>query len=214
MVRESSFATALSVPNDARGDAFGEFLANSHRSKQLLIAHDMLLVGRFDFAIHLALHADVSDAIFEDIEQAFGRAHRGDDAIGRCVDAKVGLIFGCGVDDLAVEIGEDAFFGIEVDIEIGIIGMERGNRELCDVVLAEAVERRERACASAIERALDRDNATHGVVLHIVGENHQLSDVDKSAELFVRETFAIHARAFGHHAAVVVRLFDLDKHEG
>ena len=113
------------------------------------------------------------------------------------------------MDDLAVEIGEDAFFGIEVDVEIRIIGMERSNKELGYVVLAEAVERRERACASAIECSLDRDNATHGVVLHIVGKNHQLGDVDKSAELFVRETFAIHARAFGHHAAVIVRLFHL-----
>ena len=40
----------------------------------------------------------------------------------------------------------------------------------------------------AIEHAFNRDNAALGIVLHVVGENHQLGDVCKASVFFLRET--------------------------
>lgn len=91
--------------------------------------------------------------------------------------------------------------------------MERSNRRTLGIFLPEAVETRFVFRSRAIEYAFNRDNTALGIVLHVVGENHQLRDIDKAAELFLREPFIIHPLAFDHHAAYVVRLLDLDKHE-
>ena len=48
------------------------------------------------------------------------------------------------------------------------------------------------------------------VVFHVVGKNHELGDVDKTAEFGIFRTFA-HALPLFANAAFVVGLFDLDK---
>ena len=91
--------------------------------------------------------------------------------------------------------------------------MERRDCRTLGILFPEAVETRFVFRSRAIEHAFNRDNAALGIVLHVVGENHQLRDVDKAAELFLREALVVHPLAFGHHAAYVIRLLDLDKHE-
>ena len=91
--------------------------------------------------------------------------------------------------------------------------MERRDCRTLGVLFPEAVETRFVFRSRAIEHAFNRDNTALGIVLHVVGENHQLRDVDKTAELFLREPLIVHPLAFGHHTAYVVRLLDLDKHE-
>ena len=91
--------------------------------------------------------------------------------------------------------------------------MERRDCRTLGVLFPEAVETRFAFRCRAIEHAFNRNNTALGIVLHVVGENHPLRDVDKTTELFLREPLVVHPLAFGHHAAYVVRLLDLDKHE-
>ena len=53
------------------------------------------------------------------------------------------------------------------------------------VFFPEAVEGDERPCSRTIERSLYRNYAAQGIILHVVGEYHQLGDVDEAAELLV-----------------------------
>ena len=55
------------------------------------------------------------------------------------------------------------------------------------IFLAETVEWGRLFCSCAIECTLQRNNSSHCVILHIVREYHQLSNVDKGTETLVGE---------------------------
>lgn len=68
-------------------------------------------------------------------------------------------------------------------------------------------------CGSTVKSTLNRHNTALGIILHIIGEYHKLSYVDKSAELLIRKTFSVHTVTLSDHTAVIIGLLDLNKHQ-
>ena len=95
--------------------------------------------------------------------------------------------------------------------EIGIVFQKRRYILIGFLLLAETVERHVLASASAIKSALDRHYSAACVVLHVVGEDHQLRDIDEAAESFVGEAVLVHALALGKHTTGVIRFLHLNK---
>lgn len=115
------------------------------------------------------------------------------------------------MDYLTVEIRQYAFFFILLYAAVRIFFYKWCNRLIGWIFLTKAVERSIFSCSRAIEGTLYWHNASHCIILHIIGEYHQLSDVDETTEFFVWEAFPIHSLALCHHAAVIVRLLYLNK---
>ena len=190
-----------------------QFFTDNHGRKKLLVTHDVLFVAALDLTVLLFFDMQVSDAVLEQKEQTLRAHHRSKHAVRGRVDIEIRLVFRILFQDRNIEIHQDSLFEIRRNRQIRIIGVERCNCSTLWVLFPKAIETRLAFCCRAIEHAFNRDNAALGIVLHVVGENHQLRDVDKTAELFLREPFIIHPLAFGHHAAYVVRLLDLDKNK-
>ena len=201
------------MPHNAGRRTRCQFFTDNHGRKKLLVTHDVLFVAALDLAILLFFNMQVSDAVLEQKEQTLRAHHRSKHAVRGRVDIEIRLVFRILFQDRNIEIHQDSLFEIRRNRQIRIIRMERRNCRTLRVLFPKAVETRLVFRSRAIENAFNRDNTALGIVLHVVGENHQLRDVDKAAELFLREAFVVHPLAFGHHAAYVVRLLDLDKHE-
>ena len=75
VIGQCGFSTSLRVPHKTGTNALRKFALYRHRCKELLITHDMLLVGRLNFSIHFSFHTHIGNAIAQQIEQAFGAAH-------------------------------------------------------------------------------------------------------------------------------------------
>ena len=97
------------------------------------------------------------------------------------------------------------------DGKIWVVPIIRGNFQTAWILFSKTVEWRERSCSRTIKCTLNRHNAAQGVVLHVVGEYHQLSYIDKTAELLVRKAFLVHSCALCHHASMIVGLFHFYK---
>ena len=115
--------------------------------------------------------------------------------------------------DLAVEVCKDFLFNYRVNFFIRIFPDKRSNFGSRYVFFSKAVKRSFITRSCTIERTLNWHNAAHCVVLHVVGENHKLRNIDESAELLVGETLFIHAGTFRNHSSVIIGLLDLDKDE-
>ena len=169
----------------------------------------MLLVGWLNFSIHFSFHLHIGYAVAQDIEQSFRTAHRGQYAIGGCKWREVGLIFRTGVDDLAVIILQNVFLGFGTDRLVWEIFMIRSHFVALRIFFTETVEGRRNSSACAIEGSLHRHDASHGVIFHVVGENHQLYHVEEASKLLVRKSLMVHSRTFCHHAPCVVGFLHL-----
>ena len=213
MVRKRRLARTLRMPHNAGRCTRCQFFTDNHGRKKLLVTHDVLFVAALDLAILLFFDMQVSDAVLEQKEQTLRAHHRSKHAVRGRVDIEIRLVFRILFQDRNIEIHQDSLFEIRRNRQIRIIGVERRDCRTLGVLFPEAVETRFVFRSRAIEHAFNRDNTALGIVLHVVGENHQLRDVDKTAELFLRKALVVHPLAFGHHAAYVVRLLDLDKHE-
>ena len=77
------------------------------------------------------------------------------------------------------------------------------------VLLPEHVEECPLLCVCRVERPLNGNNVL-GIVFLIVGEYHQLRDVQERAKRLVAES-RVDALAFGKHPLVVVGFLDFDK---
>ena len=175
----------------------------------------MLLVDLLDGAIRALFGLMVvGNAIFQQEQQPLWAAHRSKDPVGWGVDIQIGLVFWRRMNNLIVEISQDSLLNLRVDITIRIVLVEWGNRLIQGIFLPETVERGFCLRSCAIERALNGHNPTHCVILHVVGEDHQLRDVDEATKLFVGEALMIHAIRFRNHAAHVVRLLHFDEDKG
>ena len=71
--------------------------------------------------------------------------------------------------------------------------MEWSDFLLTDIIFSETIEWSKGTSTSTIECSLNGHNTAKGIIFHIVREYHQLRNIDKSAELFIRKTFAIHS---------------------
>ena len=197
------------MPYYARSSSFRELLADSECGKHLLVAHDVLLIGAFYFTIYFFLHFNVCYAILDDKEQSLRAAHGGKHTVRRSIDAKIGLILRCMMNNLTVEVCQDLSFFFLVDFLIWIIRIIRCYREIGRILLTEAIEGGVSSCSSAIESSLDRNYSPHRIVLHIIRKYHQLCDVDEATKLFVWETLLIHSLAFSYNSSMIVWLFYL-----
>ena len=211
IVGQSRLPTTLCMPYNTRRGTLIELVANSQRRKHLLIAHDVLLVSTFNFAVHFLFHLHIGNAILYEEQQTFGAAHGGKYSVGWCIHIQVCLIFRRMMDYLTVEIRQYAFLFILLDAFVRIFFYKWRNRLIRRIFFTEAVERSTFSCSRAIEGALYWYNASHCIILHIVGEYHQLSDIDEPTEFFVRKAFPIHSLALCHHAAMIIRLLYLNK---
>ena len=201
------------MPHNAGCRTRCQFFTDNHGRKKLLVTHDVLFVAALDLAILLFFDMQVSDAVLEQKEQTLRAHHRSKHAVRGRVDIEIRLVFRILFQDRNIEIHQHSLFEIRRNRQIRIIGVERSNRRALGILFPKAIETRFVFRRRAIEHAFNRDNAALGIVLHVVGENHQLRDVDKATELFLRKALVVHPLAFGHHAAYVIRLLDLDKHE-
>ena len=62
----------------------------------------------------------------------------------------------------------------------------------------------------AVKYALNRYNSTHGVILHIIGEQHELGNVVESAKFPLGQSDIVFPISFSYNAFLIVRLFDLN----
>ena len=117
------------------------------------------------------------------------------------------------MDYLTVELREDSFFHLRVYREIGIIGIEGGYLSSFGIFFSEAIERGIVSSTSTIERTFNRYHTIQCVVLHIVGEYHQLSDINEATELFIWKASLIHSSTLGDHPPHIIGLFYLNEAE-
>ena len=75
----------------------------------------------------------------------------------------------------------------------------------------ESIEEHLSLAHAGIESTLDRHTIV-GIVLLVVGEDHQLSDIQKTAEIALAHT-SMHAFAFCQHTLTVLWFLDLDMHQ-
>ena len=111
--------------------------------------------------------------------------------------------------DLTVKVCQNILFILLVDFFIRIFFVIWCYREIVGILLSKAVEWCVFSCSSAIESSLDGHYAPHGVIFHIVGEYHQLGDVDKSTIFLVGKTLEVHSLTFSHNTTMIVWLLDL-----
>ena len=117
------------------------------------------------------------------------------------------------MNNLTVKIAENLFLYSFVNLLIWVISIECRLLFVVLIILAEAIEGNGSASAGTIESSLNRDNPAKRIIFHIVAENHQLRNIDETAEFLVREALEIHSLAFCNDAAMIVRLLNLNENE-
>ena len=75
----------------------------------------------------------------------------------------------------------------------------------------ESIEEHLSLAHAGIESTLDRHSVV-GIVLLVIGEDYQLSDIQKTAEIALAHT-SMHAFAFCQHTLAVLWFLDLDMHQ-
>ena len=109
------------------------------------------------------------------------------------------------MDHLTVEIRKDSLFNISIDVLIRVLPDIWCDLCAGRVFFAEAIKWSFFSGRSTVESTLNRHYTTHCVILHIVGENHQLCDINEPAELLVGKALAVHSGALSDHATMVIR---------
>ena len=201
------------MPHHTGCNAFTNLFPDCQSCEHLLIPHDMLLVRGFNLTVHFALRFYICNAVLNEKQQSLRRAHRCNYAVSRCIDIQICLVFWCCVDNLAVEVSKDFLFTVGINVLVGILIDERCNLSSGRVFFTEAVKWGFLSGCCAIECTLNWHNTAHCVILHIVGEKHQLRDIHKSTELLIGETLSVHAGTFRNHTTMVIGLLDLNEHK-
>ena len=203
-IGQGRLARPLGVPDDAVAHPLGEFPANGLRAEQLGIAHHVLLQHTLLGVLIGIVEVDQSE--LQQIQQPFAAAERGEDAVGGGVGSLVGLVLAGGLDLRIVGVSEDEVLGGFVQGGVGIVAQK------AVILLAEHVEHHLPLGTASVEGALKGFGCREVVVL-VVAEDHQLRQVQESAELGVGQPRVVHAVVFCQHAAPVVGLFHLDEHQ-
>ena len=89
---------------------------------------------------------------------------------------------------LTVEVFKNSFLLKRVYGQVWEILNERRRFDITDVFFSKTIERSRLSCSCAIESAFNGYDATFGIVLHVIRENHQLGNVDETAEFLVWES--------------------------
>ena len=117
------------------------------------------------------------------------------------------------MNNLTIKVSQYLLFNNRVNILIWEICIIRCNIQIRRIFFSETVERCRLFCRRTIECPLNRNNTTHSVIFHIIRENHQLCNIQKSPKFFIRKSLLIHSLAFCNHTAVIIRLFYFNKYK-
>ena len=167
---QCSFSTALCVPDDTVLCALAQLLLDGKGGEELRVAHYMLL-ERLNPVFVGSFH--IGKAIVQKHKKALVRKQGCEDPVGGRQFAQVRDIFICALYRHKVVIFQDEVcFGI---VDRGNGGMDKR------IFLTETIEKQFLITAGRIESSLDRFDIRI-IVLHVVGEHHQLRDVNKTAK--------------------------------
>ena len=115
------------------------------------------------------------------------------------------------MDHLAIVVRKNLLLDRGDDFPVGIVFVKRRDFVTSCILFSETIEGSKTSCSRAVERAFHRYHSSHGVIFHIVREDHQLRHVDEATKLRVGKSLFVHARTFCHHAPGVVGLFHFDE---
>ena len=136
--------------------------------------------------------------------QAFTTEQRGAEAVGRRIGRFVAQKLGAVLDNVEVVVAQHIVFE-------GVIFICQKLGEVQRFLFAEIVENGGVIGGAGIERTLNRLRRAI-LILHVVGEHHQLRDVDEAPKARVAAA-RDDAVALGQHAFPVVGFLDLDKRQ-
>ena len=212
IVRQCGFTAALRMPYHAGLNSLRELFTDSKGSEHLLIPHNVFLIDCFDLTVNLTLHIHISDTVFENEQQSLRGTHGSDDTVRRGIDIQICLVFGRSMDNLIIKVFQYLFLDFCINSPIWVFFDEWCYIFIQRVFFTETVKRRTLFSCRTVKRTLNRHNTALGIILHVIGEDHKLSDIDKSAEFLVRETLSVHTFTLSDHTAVIIGLLDLNKH--
>ena len=117
------------------------------------------------------------------------------------------------MNNLTIKVSQYLLFNNRVNILIWKICIIRCNIQISRIFFSKTVERCRLFCCRTIECPLNRNNTTHSVIFHIIRENHQLCNIQKSPKFFIRKSLLVHSLAFCNHTAVIIRLLYFNKYK-
>ena len=167
MKGKCGFSAALGMPNDTMLYTCIEFFLDSQGCKKLRVPHDMFLQS-FDAILVCSLH--IGKSIFQKHIETGMSEQRSQHSIGRRVFTNVKGIFLCSFDCNQVVVHQNGFFDV---------GVNRANRTMYSrIFFTKTVKEQLLIAAGCIERTFDWFHIVV-IVLHVVGEHHNLCDVGK-----------------------------------
>ena len=196
VIGKCGLAAALGVPDDPLATATVQVRGDRPGGEQLRIAHHVALQALFGI--------EPGKGIAQEKRKALPAEQRCQQAVGGRVVCLVAFELRCGLDRDQVGVGQHRVFH-------GLVGIGQRGQQCVGMFLAEVVELRLAVGGGGVERALHRLGLAV-VVLHVVGERHQLDQVEEVTELRVGMA-AGHALALLQHSARVHGLLDLDERQ-
>ena len=198
------------MPDDARLDTGFQLLPNSQGSKELLVPHDVLLEPGDLFSTgQLNLPVNIGNAISKQIQETLLREQGSEDSVGWSIVCQVRDVLGRTLDGKTVAMGQDDSLVFLRHLIIAIFDNAYVQFRIC---FAKYIEENLVAGGGGIESSLNGNNP-FVVVLLIVGEDHQLRDIDEATEPLVFHP-GLDAVLFGKNTFCVVRLFNLNEGKG
>ena len=116
------------------------------------------------------------------------------------------------MNNLTIKVSQYLLFNNRVNILIWKICIIRCNIQISRIFFSETVERCRLFCCRTIECPLNRNNTTHSVIFHIIRENHQLCNIQKSPKFFVRKSLLVHSLTFRNHSTMIIWFFYFNKY--
>ena len=124
VVGQSRLAATLRMPNDPRSDALIEPLTYRQGREQLLVAHDVLLIGGFDLSVNLTVDSHVGNPVLDEEQQPLWGHHRSEHPVRWRVLFQIRGVLRGGANDLNVVVIQDPSLDVIVDLCVGELGME------------------------------------------------------------------------------------------
>ena len=115
------------------------------------------------------------------------------------------------MENLHIEVRKDLLFYGWVYWRIRELLVIRSHNRSLRILFTETVERSITFSTSTIEYTLYWSNTVHGLILHIVREEHQLCYIDEATELAIWETLVIHTPSLCYYTFSVIWLLYLDE---
>ena len=173
----------------------------------MLVPHDVLLEPGDLFSTgQLDLPVNIGDAVTKQIQEALLGEQGSEDSVGRSIVCQVRDVFGRTLDGKAVSMRQDDSL---IFFRYLVVAIPDDAYVKFRVCFAEYIEEDLIAGGGGVEGPLNRNNP-FVVVLLIVGEDHQLRDVDEATEPLVLHP-GLNAVLFGKDTLGIVGLLNLNE---